>query len=61
MPPSPPTEDEIRRIARRTVNIIDNLSGAKNVCLLGSAASALWADIERVPNVRAFSTNPEII
>ena len=29
--------------------------GMENVCLLGSAASALWVDIKRVPNVRAFS------
>lgn len=54
MLPSPATEYEIRKIARRTVNIIDNHFGAKNVCLLGSAASALWANIKRVPNVRAF-------
>ena len=54
MRPSPPTGYEIRKIARRTINIIENHFGAKNVCLLGSAASALWADIKRVPNVRAF-------
>ncbi|KAH9985699.1 hypothetical protein BJV77DRAFT_1083398 [Russula vinacea] len=50
MPPSPPTEYEIRKISRRTVNIITDHFGAKNVCLLGSAAAALWADIKRVPN-----------
>jgi hypothetical protein len=52
----PPTGYEIRKIARRTVNIIVNHFGSKNICLLGrvgSAASALWADIKRVPNVRA--------
>ena len=54
MPPSPPTEYEIRKIAHRTVSIIENDFGAKNVCLLGSAASALWTNIKRVPNVRAF-------
>ena len=52
MPSSgPPTEQEIWRIARRTAKIIeDNIS--PNVCLFGSAASSLWADIDRVPNVR---------
>ena len=50
MPPSPPTEREIRTIARRTVDIIVNNFGAENVCLVGSAAAALWADIKRVPN-----------
>jgi hypothetical protein len=45
------------RFARRTVNIIDNLSGCEAVCLLGSAASALWPHIKRVPYVRAFSIN----
>jgi hypothetical protein len=48
MPPSPPTEHEIRKIARRTI-IVNNF-GAENVCLVGSAAAALWADIKRDPN-----------
>jgi hypothetical protein len=47
----PPTEEEIWKIARRTAKIIEsNIS--PNVCLFGSAASSLWADIDRVPNVR---------
>jgi hypothetical protein len=51
MPPSgPPTEQGIRKIARRTTNIIRS-SIIANVCLFGSAASSLWADIGRVPNV----------
>jgi hypothetical protein len=53
MPPSPPTEHEIRKIARRTINIIVNNFGTENVCLVGSAAAALWADIKRVPNARS--------
>lgn len=51
MLPSPPTELEIRKIARRTINIIVNNFGAANVCLVGSGAAALWTDIKRVPNV----------
>ena len=47
MHPSSPIEYEIRKVARRTVNIIDNRFGAKNACLLGNAASALWAKIKR--------------
>jgi hypothetical protein len=47
MPLRPPTENEIRKIARRTVNLIENHFGAENglenACPLGSAASALWA------------------
>ena len=51
MPPSgPPTEQEIRKIARRTTKIIRS-SIIGNVCLFGSAASSLWAGIGRVPNV----------
>jgi len=50
MPPSgPPTEQEIRKIARRTTDIIDS-NITSNVCLFGSAASSLWANIDRVPN-----------
>ena len=50
MPHNPPTEREIRRIARRTINIIVNNFGAENICLVGSAAASLWTDIKRVPN-----------
>ncbi|KAH9961758.1 hypothetical protein BC827DRAFT_1131405 [Russula dissimulans] len=46
----PIISSEIRRVARRTINILVNHVRAKNVCLIGSAASALWADIKRVPN-----------
>lgn len=50
-PSGPPTEQEIWKITRRTIDIIrSNITS--NVCLFGSAASALWADIDRVPNVR---------
>ena len=57
MPPSgPPTEQEIWKIARRTTGLIEyNLTS--NVCLFGSAASALWADIGRVPNVRRYHSH----
>jgi hypothetical protein len=52
MPPSgPPTEHEIWKIARRTTDIIES-NITSNVCLFGSAASFLWTDIGRVPNVR---------
>ena len=52
MPPSgPPTEQEIWKIARRTTDIIESYI-TTNVCLFGSAASSLWADIGRVPKVR---------
>ena len=54
MPSGPPTGYEIRKIVRRTVNIIETHFGAKNVCLFGSAACALWVDIKRVPNVCAL-------
>ncbi|KAF8489437.1 hypothetical protein F5888DRAFT_1192205 [Russula emetica] len=50
MPPSgPPTEQEIWKIARRTTDIIES-KVTSNVCLFGSAASSLWADLDRVPN-----------
>jgi len=50
MPPSgPPTEQEIWKIARRTTDIIES-NITSNVCLFGSAASSLWADLDRVPN-----------
>ncbi|KAI0251564.1 hypothetical protein BJV78DRAFT_1074394, partial [Lactifluus subvellereus] len=45
-----PTEQEIWKTTRRTIDIIEDNLGTKNVCLFGSAASALWADIGRVPN-----------
>jgi hypothetical protein len=51
-PSGPPTEEEIWKVARRTINIIES-SITGNVCLFGSAASALWADIGRVPDVRS--------
>ena len=47
----PPTKQEIRKIARRTTDIIESKITA-NVCLFGSAASSLWADIGRDPHVR---------
>jgi hypothetical protein len=52
MPPyGPPTEEEIWKITRRTIGIIkSNLKD--DVCLFGSAGTALWANIGRVPNVR---------
>lgn len=51
MPPSgPPTEKEIWKIARRTIDIIKFNFFTSNVCLFGSAAAALWADIGRVPH-----------
>ena len=52
MPPSgPPTKQEIWKIARRTTDIIES-NITSNVCLFGSAASSLWANIGRVPKVR---------
>jgi len=51
------TEDEIWRITRRTINILVNHVQVKNVCLIGSAASALWANINRVPKVRALTSS----
>jgi hypothetical protein len=61
MPPTgPPTEEEIWKITRRTIDIIKDDLGTENVCLFGSAACALWADIGRVPNVSIhFTTNLE--
>jgi hypothetical protein len=51
MPPvGPPTEEEIWKIARRTTDIIESNITSK-VCLFGSAACSLWADIGRVPRV----------
>jgi hypothetical protein len=47
----PPTEQEIWNIARRTTTIIES-NITQDVYLFGSAASYLWADIGRVPNVR---------
>ena len=61
MPPSgPPTEQEIWKIARRTADIIEaNIT--PEVCLFGSAAASLWADIGRVPNVsRCYSHSTHI-
>jgi len=45
----PPTGQEIFKIARRTTDIIQSCI-TSDVCLFGSAASALWADIDRVPH-----------
>ena len=53
MPSGPPTLKEIVKIAHRTTDII-KYNVTPNVCLFGSAASHLWADIGRVPNVRHF-------
>jgi len=47
--PSPPTEQEIWNIARRTTDIIES-NITSGVCVFGGAASSLWADIGRVPN-----------
>jgi len=41
-------------IARRTIDIIE-FNITSNVCLFGSAASSLWTDIGRVPQVCATS------
>ena len=46
----PPTEQEIWKIARRTTDIIERCI-TSDVCVFGSAASSLWADIGRDPNV----------
>lgn len=49
MPPrGPPNEKEISKIARRTADIIQTHI-TSDVCLFGSAAAFLWADIGRVP------------
>jgi len=48
-PSGPLTEQEIWKIARRTTDIIES-NITSDVCLFGSAASSLWADIGRVPN-----------
>jgi hypothetical protein len=48
----PPTEQEIRTVARRTIDIIIESNITTNVYLFGSVASSLWANISRVPNVR---------
>ncbi|KAH9033418.1 hypothetical protein EDB85DRAFT_1952106 [Lactarius pseudohatsudake] len=49
LPSSPATVKEILKIARRTTDIIrDHIT--PNVCLFGSAASYLWANIGRDPN-----------
>ena len=47
----PPTKEEVRSIARCTINIIKS-NITTNVCLFGSAGTALWTNIGRVPNVR---------
>jgi hypothetical protein len=49
-PIGPPTEQEIWKIARRTTDIIEQ-SLTPDVCVFGGAASSLWADIGRIPNV----------
>ena len=52
MPPmGPPTELEIWNIAHRTTTIIES-NITPDVYLFGSAATSLWTDIGRVPNVR---------
>lgn len=38
------------KIARRTIDIVQS-NITSDVCLFGSAASYLWADIGRAPNV----------
>jgi hypothetical protein len=61
MPPSRfPTEQEIWKITRRTIDIIE-FNITPNVCLFGSAAVSLWADIDRVPHVRHFHLHPIIL
>jgi len=45
----PPTEQEIWKISGRTTDIIEH-NITSNICLFGSAASSLWANIDRVPN-----------
>ena len=48
---------EIEKIARRTIDIIkDHITS--DVCVFGSAAAYLWADIGRVPNVRSCPSKP---
>jgi hypothetical protein len=49
-PTGPPTEQEIWTIARRTTDIIES-NITSDVCVFGGAASSLWANIGRVPNV----------
>lgn len=58
MPPNRPTRHEIYKIARRTINIIADRFNTESVCLVGSAAAALWTNIGRVPNVRNISPFP---
>lgn len=54
-----PSAKEIEKIARRTTNIIkDHITS--NVCVFGSAAAYLWADIGRIPHVRVCLLNPHI-
>ena len=58
MPPrGSPTEKEILNIARRTTDIIENYI-TSNLYIFGSAASYLWTDIDRLPNVRSFILSP---
>jgi hypothetical protein len=59
MLPGPPTKQEIWGVARRTTDIIIEAKITTNVYVFGSAASSLWADIGRVPNVRR-ATQPSI-
>ncbi|KAN0133061.1 hypothetical protein V8E53_009091 [Lactarius tabidus] len=47
-PSGPPSAKEIEKIARRTTDII-KLHLTEDVCVFGSAAAYLWADIDRVP------------
>ncbi|KAN0133060.1 hypothetical protein V8E53_009090 [Lactarius tabidus] len=48
-PRGPPSAKEIEKIARRTTDII-KVHITTNVCVFGSAAAHLWADIGRVPH-----------
>jgi hypothetical protein len=56
-PSGPPSAKEIEKIARRTTDII-KLHLTEDVCVFGSAAAYLWADIDRVPGVRTQSLYP---
>ena len=56
----PPSDKEIERIAQRTTNIIkDRITS--NACVFGSVVAYLWADIGRVPHVRACLLSPHVI
>jgi hypothetical protein len=59
-PSGPPSAKEIEKIARRTTNII-KVHITENVCVFGSTAAHLWADIGRVPGVRTRLLNPYLM